>query len=109
MGKGRSTEIRSAKGEGVVAEYLGLAIGVIFFGVGGILCLSGIGAIIGIPLIVVGILFPFLAPVLGLTIIKGQCPYCGSDVLISSTQPEVTCLACKKLIVIRNEEFLRVD
>ncbi len=104
----KSSLMTSAKLEGVVVEFLGLAIGVIFFGVGGFLCLTGI-AIIGIPLIMVGLLFPFLAPLLGLAIIKGQCPYCGSDVLISSTQPEVTCPACKKLIVIRSQQFLRVD
>ena len=39
---------------------LGAGIGSIIFLIGLLLCLTGIGAIVGVPMIVAGIVFPFL-------------------------------------------------
>lgn len=110
MVNNKSTETKSAKGEGMaVGCATGPVAAILLIGLGGILCLTGIGAIIGIPLILGGLLAPFLAPLLGLSNIKGQCPYCGSDVLVSSREPGVNCRACKKRIVIRDKKFFRVE
>jgi DNA-directed RNA polymerase subunit RPC12/RpoP len=76
---------------------------------GGLLCLTGIGAIIGIPMILGGLLAPFLGPVLRLTHIKGKCPYCETNVTAQSTALGVTCPACNKRIVIRQKRFYRID
>ena len=77
--------------------------------VGGLLCLTGIGAIIGIPLILAGLLALFLGPLLGLTSIKGKCPYCETSVTAQSTAVVVTCSAYQKRIVIREKRFYRIE
>ncbi len=87
----------------------GLITASIFILVGFLLCLTGIGAIIGVPLIIGGIASPFIGPVAGLTSIKGKCPYCESEVQASSTDKGVTCAACKKRIVIRDKKFYKVE
>jgi DNA-directed RNA polymerase subunit RPC12/RpoP len=88
----------------------GIITAIIFILVGFLLCLTGIGAIIGVPLIIGGIASPFIGPVaVGLTSIKGKCPYCESEVQASSMDKGVTCPACKKRIVIRDKKFYKVE
>ena len=103
-------ETTSAKGEGVAT---GCAAGAMTSGclivAGGLLCLTGIGAIIGIPMILAGLLAPFLGPVIGLTNIRGKCPYCEISVKALSRDVGVTCPACKKRIVIRQRRFYKID
>ena len=59
---------------------------------GGLLCLTGIGAIIGIPLILGGLLAPFLAPLVTMGSLKGPCPYCGTQAIAygRAAQPSPT-------------------
>lgn len=106
----QETETRSAKGEGIAVGCLtGWLLSAVLIVVGVLLSLTGIGAILGVPMILMGILAPFVGPLMGLSSIKGQCPYCGSDVSTFSTNRGVTCSACKKRIVIRDKTFLRVE
>ena len=110
MDNDKSTETKNVKGEGMVVGCLiGPILAVLFIIAGSIFCATGIGAIIGIPLILGGIAAPFLAPFIGRSLIKGQCPYCGSDVSILGSSPGVNCSACKKRIVIRDKKFFRVE
>ena len=69
--------------------------------------MTGIGAFIGIPLILLGL----LAPLAGLSSIKAPCPYCGAIVyqLPLIHQEGITCSTCKKRIVVRDRKFHRVD
>ena len=72
---------------------------------GVLISLTGIGAIIGIPMIIAGI----SAPIAGLASIKGPCPYCGSTVKTMKTIQGVTCSACKNRVLVRDGKFYRVE
>jgi len=100
-------EIPSKQGE---ASMLG-ASGLITAGV--ILCCTGIGAVVGIPLIVIGLLLPLFhvtETALGGSSkwLKGDCPWCGTEVT-TPRLPGFYCGACKKRIVIRGNRFLKVE
>jgi len=104
------TETRSAKLEGVGLGFVGgVMIGAVFVVVGALLSFTGIGACIGIPMIIVGVVMPFVGPLMRLNNIKGKCPYCRCDVSSLSTDPGVTCPACKRRIIIRDKKFFRVE
>jgi len=72
--------------------------------IGTLLCLTGIGAILGIPIIIAGFIFPFTKSGNSPTL-KGKCPYCGYDVYASKNAPGVTCKACKQRIIIKDGVF----
>lgn len=105
---------RQAAVEGALMGFgAGLIVPSLLVFVGIILCLTIIGAVIGIPMIIVGIILmivgPFFGLAMGSTSIKGLCPYCRGKVLALPTTPGVNCPACTKRIVIRNKRFYRVD
>jgi hypothetical protein len=82
----------------------------VFFILGGFLfSATGIGAIIGVPMILVGFVFPFLGPFLGLAVMSltGPCPYCGTTV--TGGMAGFNCHACRKRIVVKDKKFIRVD
>lgn len=104
-----STQANGAKTVGVASGCLaGLGCGIWFIIFGIILSVTGIGAIIGIPMIIIGILMPVLAPIMGLTAIKGKCPYCDSDITSSSTAKGVNCKACNNRVVIKGKKFVKI-
>lgn len=86
---------------------LGCGIWLIIFGL--LISLTGIGAIIGIPLALAGLLMPFIAPVMGLAQVSGRCPHCTKHLVASSIKGAVTCKYCKKRVVIDKGKFVRVD
>jgi hypothetical protein len=106
----RATDTRSDRATGVVAGCAtGWFFGLLLVVVGVVLTATGIGAIIGVPLIIAGIVLAFAGPFLGLGSIKGACPYCGGEVHSSKTAPGVTCPACLRRIVIRDGKYHRAD
>jgi len=81
----------------------GIAVGLIFIVFGGILCLTGIGALIGIPLMIAGTMSIFGGgAVMGLFIKNGKCPYCDSAIVWIPIQPGINCRACKKRIIFKD-------
>ena len=106
MDNDKLAETKKIKGEGIrVGCLTGLMVAFILIVIGVMVSLTIIGLIIGIPLILSGIAYPFIAR----SLIKGQCPYCGSEVSALDFKPGVTCRACKKLIVIKNKKFFSVE
>jgi len=106
-----TTQAKSAKVQGVL---LGIATASVGLGclipLGIVLCFTGIGALVGIPLILLGLFYSVFEPLKGLGALKGECPWCGMKVL----RPEggavgVTCQACKKRIVIKNGRFVKIE
>ena len=90
--------------------------GCLFFVIGGLLCMTGIGAIIGAPMIIAGVVFPLVFPFLHRTILRGDCPWCGTKVISEQsvmkkipTPLGVKCPACKHRLVIRDGKFLKIE
>lgn len=104
------TEVKSAKVQGTMFGCMGGSmVGFVLIVVGALLCLTGIGAIVGIPLIVVGFLVPAITSLLGLGALKGVCPWCGGDVVSPTVALGVDCPSCKKRIVIRDKKFVAIE
>ncbi len=89
----------------------GLAFGVIaapiMIIVGVMLCLTGLGAFLGVPLIIGGVLAPLAGPMIGLNELKGECPWCGAAVSSLVKKPGFPCHACNRRIDIRNRKFVK--
>lgn len=104
------TETKSAKAEGAAFGCLaGWGASGCLIPAGIILCFTGIGAIVGIPLILAGLLAPFLGPLIGLVALRGECPWCGTMVTSHAASQGFDCPACKKRIVIKDKKFIRID
>lgn len=97
----------------VRAAFSGLLFGVlaapVLILVGGMLCLTGLGAIGGIPLIVAGVLAPLIGPLLGVNALRGKCPWCGAGVSGVGIFDRFSCPTCGKHIAVRKREMLRVE
>lgn len=106
--KSQVTETESAKASGAAVGCMGgLAGSGCLLVLGGLLSATGIGAIIGVPMILAGLLLPFIGPILGFNSIKGPCPYCGYSVQALPTDPGLNCPACKQRIVVREKRFFK--
>lgn len=83
----------------------------VIFGV--LLSLTGIGAIIGIPLIIMGLSLPIVSAMFGLVtgslMLKGKCPYCDSNITVANITGGIDCPACKKRLLMRNKKFVNVN
>ena len=77
---------------------------------GAALCLTGIGAIIGIPLIIAAIVSPFFS--IGSYTLQGPCPYCENQViaLVSGQSRNMgqTCQHCRKRYLVKGNEFKKI-
>jgi hypothetical protein len=78
--------------------------------IGTLMCLMvGPWMAVGIPFIVAGICAPFVGPLIGISAVRGSCPWCG--VKISSVGPldAFHCYACSKRIVVAKGELVRAE
>ena len=96
----------------VKAPFSGLLFGVlvapVMIIVGTMLCLTGLGALLGIPMIIGGVLAPLAGPMIGFGAIKGKCPWCGAPVNSLAGVESFDCEACHQPIAVRNEKFVTV-
>ncbi|MGO9340284.1 MAG: hypothetical protein ACLPY1_22540 [Terracidiphilus sp.] len=74
--------------------------------VGTMLCLTGLGAILGIPMILAAVLAPLLGPMIGLGAVKGKCPWCGISVSSVANANDFNCHGCGKRIAIKHRTFV---
>jgi DNA-directed RNA polymerase subunit RPC12/RpoP len=101
-------ETQSAPVEGVFGGLLfGLLAVPILIIVGTLLCLTGLGAILGVPMILAAILAPILGPLVGLGALRGKCPWCAAPVNAISSKQSFDCAACNQRILIRERKFVR--
>lgn len=88
---------------GFIAGSMGFTMSLI---VGGLLCLTGVGAIIGIPMILGGCILPFLGAgaggAAGFAMQTESCPYCGHEIKYMKNNPGLDCPACAQRIIIRD-------
>ncbi|MGA2671741.1 MAG: zinc ribbon domain-containing protein [Terracidiphilus sp.] len=75
--------------------------------VGTMLCLTGLGAILGIPMILAAFFAPLLGPMIGLGALKGKCPWCGISVSSVANKKDFDCHACGQRIAIQHRAFVR--
>jgi predicted amidophosphoribosyltransferase len=97
----------------VRGAFSGLALGMIaapiLIIVGTMLCLTGLGAFLGIPMIIAAIFAPVLGPAIGFGALKGKCPWCNAPVSSIRSMQSFDCDTCKQRIVVRLGRFVRVD
>ena len=105
--KSRGFTIGALKGLGK-----GLVIGGSVVGFGFLISLTVIGAIIGIPLIVIGfaiiILGPFVGGLVGLATRKAKCPYCQNEIKFN-VEKALTCENCHKRLLVRDNPLSLVE
>ena len=77
--------------------------------VGAMLCLTGLGAILGVPMIVAAIFAPLLGPMIGIGALHGDCPWCGTRIHSMIRVPVFYCHACSKRILIKDRKFIPTE
>jgi DNA-directed RNA polymerase subunit RPC12/RpoP len=87
--------------------FLGVIATPILIIVGTMLCLTGLGAIAGVPMIIAGVIAPLLGPLIGFGALRGKCPWCGSSVNTVANSKDFGCHACSRRIHIVNQHFER--
>lgn len=111
----QNNKLASVLGGALIGTVTGIfaASTLIVFGI--LLSLTVVGAILGIPMIILGILMLFAGPFMGLfglaapSSLKGKCPHCATDVSATKGSLGFDCPACAKRIIVRNEQFFRLD
>jgi len=92
-----------------------IAIGLLLFIAGLIITLTlgqgTTGVIFGIPLLIAGVLLPLVMMRGGMkhNIISGTCPYCNADLKTSDATIRLNCPSCNGKIVVRENNFERID
>ena len=83
--------------------------------VGLILCCTGIGAIVGVPVALIGLAMPFIAPLVAVGTglkrkLQGKCPSCDLLINIDSgavRRTWVDCPGCRSRILIVNGQLIK--
>ena len=95
----------------VRGAYGGLLLGLLVVPVlmipGTLMCLTGLGAFLGVPMIVAAILAPLMGPLFGFGVLKGKCPWCGSTVTSFGSAKTLYCHACSQRIAITQSRFVQ--
>jgi hypothetical protein len=74
--------------------FLGVVMAPVLVIFGTMLCLTGLGAILGIPMIIAGLVSPLAGPLMGMKEHQGKCPCCGTHVVsVTDGQPH-SCPSC---------------
>lgn len=89
--------------------FFGLVVTPVCLIVGTMLCLTGLGAFLGIPMIIAGVLAPLAGPIIGMRSMRGNCPWCGAPVSSLDSAQHFNCDACHRPIVIRDHKFAPVS
>lgn len=75
--------------------------------VGGMLCCTGLGAFLGVPVIIAGILSPLIGPMVGIGEPRGKCPWCGAELNDIVNSPAFACHACNGKVLLQNSKFVK--
>ncbi|MGB6719269.1 MAG: hypothetical protein WBE72_00625 [Terracidiphilus sp.] len=87
--------------------FLGMIVVPVLLIVGTMLCLTGLGAFLGVPMIIAGILSPLAGPMLGITEVRGKCPWCGVPVNSIAQIDAFVCHSCSKRIAVKSRTLVR--
>lgn len=86
--------------------FLGAIVGPAMVVTGAMLCLTGLGIFLGVPLIVGGVLAPLVGPIVGMNSLRGNCPWCGAKVSSLNAKGSFECEACQKRIAVKDHKFV---
>jgi DNA-directed RNA polymerase subunit RPC12/RpoP len=75
--------------------------------VGGMLCCTILGAVLGVPVIVAGILAPLIGPMIGMGEPRGKCPWCGAELNDIVNSPAFACHACQGKVLLQDSKFVK--
>ena len=75
--------------------------------VGTMLCLTGLGAFLGVPIIALAVFAPLLGPMIGIGNPHGSCPWCGTRVSNLIKTPHFYCYACSQRIEMVDRKFIK--
>ncbi len=89
--------------------FFGLIAAPVLIIAGGMICLTGLGIFLGIPLIVAGVLAPLIGPVMGVNAMRGTCPWCGAEVSGVGIFDKFSCPTCSQRIVLKKHELLKAE
>jgi DNA-directed RNA polymerase subunit RPC12/RpoP len=105
--KAESAEPEKAPARGAFAGlFFGMLAVPILVIVGTMLCLTGLGAILGIPMILAAVFAPLMGPMFGLQALKGPCPWCGVGISTIANAKDFDCHSCGKRIAIKSRVFV---
>ena len=82
--------------------------GIVMIGLGGLVTLTVIGSIVGIPMMLIGGGAILLSPVMFLALSQGNCPYCQHEVIIMNGKKVVKCTSCKIRFSVRDGMLHRI-
>lgn len=89
--------------------FFGLIAAPIMVIAGSMICLTGLGIFLGIPLIVAGVCAPLIGSVVGLNPLKAECPWCGAKISGVGIFNRFSCPTCSKRIEVRKRELIRAE
>lgn len=113
------TSERVKPGRGFDSAYsfsFAIGIGLILFIAGLVISLTlgegtSIGLIFGIPLLIAGLVLPLIMmrDMFTQNEVKGDCPYCSTQIKTSDATIRLRCLSCGKEVVVRDMKLLAVE
>ncbi len=89
--------------------FFGLIAAPVLIIAGGMICLTGLGIFLGVPLVIAGVLAPLIGPVLGVNSLHGTCPWCGADISGVGIFDKFSCPKCSQRIVMKKHELLKAE
>ena len=87
----------------------GMLVAPVMIIVGTLLCLTGLGAILGIPMILGAIIAPLAGPLMGLGAHKGKCPSCGMVVTTMADDGSYDCPSCNQRFAVGGPPAVRAS
>ena len=75
--------------------------------VGGMLCCTGLGAFLGVPVIIAGIFAPLIGPMVGIGEARGKCPWCGTELNDVVNSPAFECHVCNGKVLLQDRKFVK--
>jgi len=94
---------------GMSGLFFGIIAAPVLIIAGGMICLTGLGVFLGVPLVIAGVLAPLIGTVLGVNSLRGTCPWCNAEVSGVGIFDRFSCPTCGQHIVMKKRELLKAE
>ena len=108
-GQTHITHEKAPAKSGLCGLVLGILAAPVLIIYGGMICLTGLGIVLGLPMIIAGVCAPLVGALVGLNVLRGKCPWCDAKVSGVGLFDRFSCPACNKLIVMRKRDLIRAE